>query len=307
MNPSYSVDEIIDAFCRFDGTYRRAYVDAALAMREEITPRLIALLENVRRNPARFADIGEYTGHVYAALLLAYFRETRAHRLILDLFSLRDDLLDALWGDMITEDLPTLLYCTCGGDLEQIKALVRNRKANDFVRASAAGALAYAVVDGAASREEILTFFGTLLQRNTAQSGSLLWELLISTACDLHPQEILPQIRRAFTDGLMEDHLIRYEDIVDVLNEDPEIGINRLRAEMQRHMPDDFHGAMDWWAMFREPPAAARPSSTATALTPAMVSLAQGTQNVEDLTRQQRRKLERETAKKAKKGTGKRR
>ncbi len=303
---NYTIDEIIDAFSHFDGSYRRAQVDAALAMRAEITPRLIELLEAVHREPDRIVDDGEFTGHVYAAMLLAYWRETRAHRLIVKLLSLRKDLLDALWGDMITEDLPTLLYRTCGGDLEEIKALVENREANEFVRGSAAGALAYAVVDGAAPREEILAFFGSLLHPDAAPSGSLFWELLIVTACDLYPKEILPQIRRACADDLMENNLISIEDIESILREDPEEGIHRLRKEMQRRMPDDFHGAMDWWAMFREQPAG-KPAGTATAMAPSLRSLAQGTQNAENLTRQQRRKREREVVKQTKKRKGKRR
>jgi hypothetical protein len=300
MNPSYSVDEIIDAFCRFDGTYRRAYVDAALAMREEITPRLIGLLEMVRRKPDLYAEDEAFTGHMYAAMLLAYFRETRAHGLILDLFSLRDDLLDALWGDMITEDLPTLLYYTCGGDLTPIKALAGNRRANEYCRSSAATALAYAAADGVAPREEIVTFFGPLLDSDAAPDGSSWWGLLIGTAQDLYPKEILPQIRRAFDDDLVEEYVIGYEDVESALNADPEAGIERLRAEMQRHMPDDFHGAMDWWAMFEEEPAVKPGSSTLNGAPPAR-SLAQGMQNVEDLTRQQRRKLERQQAKASKK------
>jgi hypothetical protein len=69
---------------------------------------------------------------------------------------------------------------------------------------------------------------------------------------------------------------------------------------MNRHMPDYFHGAMDWWAMFEEEPAA-KPGSSTMNVAPPVRSLAQGTQNVEDLNRQQRRKLERLQAKASKK------
>ena len=51
MKP-YTLDEIIAAFCTIDGGYRREQVDAALARRAEIAPRLIELLETIRREPA---------------------------------------------------------------------------------------------------------------------------------------------------------------------------------------------------------------------------------------------------------------
>ena len=34
---------------------------------------------------------------------------------------------------MITEDLPIILYRTCGGSLDQIKSLAQDRKADDYV------------------------------------------------------------------------------------------------------------------------------------------------------------------------------
>ena len=42
------------AFEAFDGTYRRDEVDAALALREEITPYLIAILDKVLADPATY-------------------------------------------------------------------------------------------------------------------------------------------------------------------------------------------------------------------------------------------------------------
>jgi hypothetical protein len=300
MNSSYSADEIIDAFCRFDGTYRRAYVDAALATQEAITPRLIELLEHVRQDPARFAEYDGYAGHVYASMLLAYFREPRAHQMLVDLFSLRSDLVDALWGDMITENLPTLLYRTCGGDLAQIKALAANQRADDYCRSSALSALAYAVADGAADRAEIVAFFGALLEQRAASEDAAFLDLLVGTVVDLCPAEILNDIKRAYDEDRIDSMIIDYEGVEELVKQGPEAGLNRLRQEMQRHMPDDFHGAMDWWAMFREQPAG-RPNSMRTTMAPSVQSLAQGTQNVQDLTRQQRRKLERQHAKASRK------
>jgi hypothetical protein len=306
MNSSYSADEIIDAFCRFDGTYRRAHVDAALAMREEITPRLIELLELVRRKPDFFAEDVGFTGHTYATMLLAYFRDQRAHAVIVDLFSLRSDLVDALWGDMTTENLPTLLYRTCGGDLAQIKALAANRSADDYCRSSALTALAHAVADGAADRAEIVAFFGALIEQRAAADDAAFLDLLVGTVVDLCPAEILNDIKRAYDEDRIDATMIDYKEVEDLVKQGPEAGLNRLRQEMQRHMPDDFHGAMDWWAMFREQPAG-RPNSMAATMAPSVQWLAQGTQNAKDLNRQQRRKLERGVAKKAKKQKSKRR
>ena len=52
--------------------------------------------------------------HVYAALLLSEFREPAAHELFIRAFSIPDEQLVDLWGDLTTETLPTFLYRTCG-------------------------------------------------------------------------------------------------------------------------------------------------------------------------------------------------
>ena len=43
--------------------------------------------------------------HIYAFILLGYFKETKAYKPIVDLFSLPKGLIDPLYGDIITEDL----------------------------------------------------------------------------------------------------------------------------------------------------------------------------------------------------------
>ena len=48
---SLSIKEILAALTVFDGKYKRAEVNAAIANREEIVPRLIEVLEGVLADP----------------------------------------------------------------------------------------------------------------------------------------------------------------------------------------------------------------------------------------------------------------
>jgi hypothetical protein len=307
MYQTYTVDEVIEAFCDFDGTYRRDYVDAALTKSAEIAPRLIELLERGRQDPRRYADDEDFAGHLYAAMLLGYFGEPRAHEVIVDLFRLPSRLVDDLFDDMITEDLPSILYRTCGGSLELIKALARDRKADVYCRNSALRAMTYAVADGVAPRAEVLEFFGTLFGKDEAPLDSSFWGLLATTANDLYPKELADVIRRAFDDDLIETYLIGYEDVEEALAGSPEAGLARIREEMQRHAPADFHELMSWWAMFEEEP---RPVIKATkpiaSTAPPFLSYLPSDQVTQKLTRQQRRKQERERAKAARKTQGRR-
>lgn len=298
MPTNYTIDEIIDAFSRSDGRYRRAHVDAALAMRDEITPRLIDLLETVRSEPARYAGDEEFTGHLYAAMLLSYWGESSAHQVIVDLFRLPTKQVDELFGDMITEDLPLILFRTCGGSTKLIEALAADPRAEEYCRASALTALTYAVAEGVTPRDDIIAFLRTLFQPDMAARDSFFWDALVLAANDLYPQELTEEIRQAFQDNLIDESITDYAEVQATLRQDPTRGMVRVKEELTRKTHPRFHDWMDWWAMFEDEPA--RPSKAKEPPAPlAAPSLpfVQATQNAENLSRQQRRKLEREQAK----------
>lgn len=163
------INEILAALEFNDGIYQREAVDATIALKEEITPHLIDILERVLADPAKYLDEPRYFAHIYAVMLLAHFKEQRAHRLIVDVFSLPEEFVSPLFEDTITEDLPTLLCRTCGGSVAQIKELVLNKEAYDYCRSSALGALNFAVVGGIISREAMLDFYGSLFTSKEAE------------------------------------------------------------------------------------------------------------------------------------------
>jgi hypothetical protein len=150
--PSAEIARVLSALERHDGTYPREALDAALAHRKEITPHLIAILERVRDDPDEYLDDPDYMAHIHALELLAHFQERRAHEVIIGLASLPTDLPYELFGDIITEDLATMLLATCGGSVERIVALLRNDEAGEYCR-SAARALTHAVAEGVVPRE----------------------------------------------------------------------------------------------------------------------------------------------------------
>jgi hypothetical protein len=74
-----TVEQIISAFDRSDGKYKREEMEEALTLREEITPHLIRILEDVAADSHTYADEDHYA-NVYAAALLAYFQEPLTNR-----------------------------------------------------------------------------------------------------------------------------------------------------------------------------------------------------------------------------------
>ncbi len=184
-------------------------------------------------------------------MLLGHFKETRAHKLIVDIFSLPPDLPSQLFGDITTEDLPMILLNTCYGSVELIKSLIVNKEAYDFCRASSAEALAYAVLEGYVSRVETLTFLASLFTGAEAKKGSAFWGLLASTACDLYPAEIMDTIRKGYNDNIIDATLINLDDFERHMKQGKEKCLDSLKKNLEAKNLKDIHQTISWWANFK--------------------------------------------------------
>jgi hypothetical protein len=77
MEKTNIITEILGAFKVFDGNYKREQVDAAIELKEEITPFLIEILENVLTDPGKYIENDDRYDHIYALMLLGHFREKK--------------------------------------------------------------------------------------------------------------------------------------------------------------------------------------------------------------------------------------
>ena len=248
--PPADIQALLARFDSTDGVYLRDEMDIAVAQREAITPHLIALLDDLADNPLRYTLEGR-NGHVYAVSLLSHFRETAAHRAIIRAFTVPREQLEELWGDMITETLPTLLHRTCGGSLDRIRALVVDREVDPFVRGAAIEALTFAVAEGVADRDETVAFVQGLFTGEEAEADSFFWSNLVATLCDLHPGDSMELIRRAYADNLVQQDYIAPEDVERSLAMDRAEAMDALRERTRRRMPADLHRYISWFAEFQ--------------------------------------------------------
>lgn len=243
--------EILKAFEVFDGVYKRAEVDAALELHKEITPHLIGVLEEVLSDPASYAANQDYYAHIYTLVLLGHFKEQRAHRAIVELFSLPPDIPYQLFGDLVTETLPIILFRTCGGSTDMIRSLILNRDADEYCRSSAMRAMVFAVADGMIPREEVLALFGSLFTGNEAAPDSVFWSFLADSVCDLYPEGMMGVIEKAFEDGLISPWVIGLESFERTLRTGKEQTFEGVRTKIRRESPENVHDYMSWWACFK--------------------------------------------------------
>jgi len=244
--------EILQEFERFTGKFARAGVEAAVERREEIIPELLRILEDTVNRAAQLDAEGDYMAHLYAMFLLAQFREARAYPLVVCFASLSGDLLDSLCGDFITENLGPVLASVCGGELAGIQSLIENEATDEWVRGAALSSLVTLVAAGQNSRDEIVSYFASLLRGKLKRKWSHVWDTLVSYSSDLYAAELMNDIERAYEEGLVDPGYVGLDDVKRDLAMGKERLLARLADNPHRRLVEDTVAEMGWWACFHE-------------------------------------------------------
>ena len=158
------IQEIISKLEYYDGTFPREALEAAIEKKEEIIPKLLEFLELTIKEAEEFRDETEFQAHIFAMFLLAEFREKKAFPLLLDFFSLPDDAIWDLTGDIVTESLSGLFASTYDGDISKIHQLIENEDIDEFVRAAALDSLLVLLKFDSITRESIVEYFDELFR-----------------------------------------------------------------------------------------------------------------------------------------------
>jgi hypothetical protein len=245
------LSETIKDLERYDGVYKRESVNAAIELKDEITPALIDVLEKIIISPNEYAGRNNYHAPVYSAMLLGHFREAKAHTAIVEVFSLHLDILDDLFGDLVYEDLPAILLRTCGGSFDEIKSLAMDRLAWTNSRYAALKSMVLGVMDGVLDQDETLEFFCSLFTGKEAEPQSDFWSLLATCVYELYPENVMETIKNAYDEELIDPDIISLHNFKSALEEQgKEEFLEKYRVEQKRTSMDDIHGRMSWWACF---------------------------------------------------------
>jgi hypothetical protein len=100
------------------------------------SPPLVALLEALAADPAP-AKADGYVLHLYAMLLLAAWRDTRAYRPLAELGHLDEASIDEVFGQLVHDSYGRALASCCDGDIAPLTRLADDDSASLWSRAAA--------------------------------------------------------------------------------------------------------------------------------------------------------------------------
>jgi len=244
--------EILEALNGPADVYQREAVQAAMDHPDEVVPFLLEHLEEVAREPDRFAA-EDYDSQLpaYAVVLLSHHKVREAHRLFVDLLSLPDETPFDIFGDLVHEHFPAALWKTCDGNVTEIKKLIENAEANGFCRTSAIRALTFGVATGGLVREEVVEYLKGLFRlEEPSWSDGMVWNAAASALSRLWPGESMEVIRQALDEELIDPGYIGPASLKRALEEGKEARLDALRQRSQKELAEDPHQAMEWWACF---------------------------------------------------------
>ncbi len=227
------------------GGLPRDAIEAAIAKRQQITPYLLAILNDAIDRIDEIIEDDNYQGHLYAIYLLAQFREEAAYPLLIQLFSFPGEIPHAIVGDVLTEDLSRILASVCGDKIEPMKRLIQDRSINEYVRAACQTSLAWLVGCGRRPRQEIIDYFTTLFKGKLERRPSFVWDNLVSSSCLLYPEEVYEEIGRAFEEGLVDSSFISLEEVAKILATEKDEHLFHLFQSAE--LIDDTVSEMEKW------------------------------------------------------------
>ena len=245
-----SIEEILSALEYCKNEFPTEAVDAALACREEITPALLHIIEDAIQHSDKNICNPTYYAHFFAMYLLAQFRERRAYPLLVEFFSLPEDVLWQAVETLTAEGLDRMLASVCHGDISLIKGLVENEQIDEYVRGAALNALVVLMVEGALTREEVVEYFRSLFHGGLKREYSQIWNALVDYSNDIYPEELMEEIEQAFYDDLTDPRYVDRENVLTQFAAGKEAALEKLAEDPLKHYIVDTKSEMKDWYCF---------------------------------------------------------
>lgn len=211
--------------------------------KKELTEIFLENLENIYKNPNIIFIDDEL--HIFGLFLLAEFKEQRAFPVLINILNkLDEEDLDAMLGDIVTEELDSILASTFNGDLVSLYNIIENTNKDEYLRSAALGALAILYNQKVIKKEIFINYFKKLLPKIENEHNLVVDEFVV-LVCDLKLHELVPDVERLFKEKKVDKTFISLEDFKEFLNE-PAI-------EKYEYIKDVVE-SMSWWACFNDGP-----------------------------------------------------
>ena len=177
---------------------------------------------------------------------------------VIKMLELDDDVCEWLLGDLITEDMGSLIGTVAdAGDVDRIKKVIENPELDEFQRSAALRALTVMYVEEKYPRDELFAYLGHLLVACEDDESFITY--VVDACYDMAAGEHYERIRKLYEDDKVDTFFIGSECFDnDIKPGDEELAVLKLKESRHHTAMTDTVKAMHRWACFREKPSAVK-------------------------------------------------
>ena len=211
------IKEIVEKLKYYTPELPKEAIKEALKHKEEITPKLLDMLEYTKENlEAICKEKDEFFGYSYAFFILAEFKEKKAFPYLIDILNKDVEVVEYIIGDDYPDYLPRLLASTYNGDDKALFNIIENENVDEFVRSSVLTAFSILYFHGVKSREFLVNYFKKLLEERKENDDAYLYEEIMQEICDLKLTELTEVVKNNI--NLVKNHNDRDEILKELQN-----------------------------------------------------------------------------------------
>ncbi len=215
---------------------------------EEMTLPLLEVLTDAAQRPKHYVKAGNWKQVVFASYLLAQFRVTAAFQPLCTLLGGPEEDLDAIFSDMITEDMGNILASVYDGDDRPLRALVENQNAADYVRGcTVTRCYQCMLVEGKITRDVLETYVTELLGGKLERVPGIIWDCWTVFCAELGFASTIPLIQKAIDDDLCDPYYYGFDEILRAASNGDDDDWKKSTGLIQ-----DTVKETSWWANWTE-------------------------------------------------------
>jgi len=188
---------------------------SALENQQETVSLLVEEIEEVLEHPAEFVEEGSQF-LFYALMILGHFRSKEAIPLIRELGFLDQEAIDELLGERLFDSVSLAIAQIFSEEIDRLKVLIEDVSMDECIRATCVQSIIYLYGQRVLSRDHVVAYFINLLKK-PREKISFFYEVIINASLILHPKEMIEEIRKIVSEGIIDASDVSLEDVEEFL------------------------------------------------------------------------------------------
>jgi len=206
------VDQLRNHMADLYSDYPEHLVDEIIEKREQVVPKLLAILDEFFAQPIRNMSREQWREGMFVFLLLANMREQKAFEYVVCLCSLPHETLGNFAGDYIQAHAAGLLASTFNGDWDTLYSLVTDPYRYEYSRVAVLEAYVILYKNYVMSREELLKLFADLFTV-FYDDFSIAPSALVKCCYYIHATELTEQTEKYFLKKIVDSNYISQDQV----------------------------------------------------------------------------------------------